>query len=125
LKNVVLVARALNDTEFCRLQSCSNAVILPYRSVTGSGALLAAWTLGTPVIASDLVFFREMSEGNEGALHLFRTGDAQSLGSVILKLCKDTSGDCKAAAVRAGRKYQWKDCLREYVAALDCMPRKD
>ena len=59
-RTIVAIPRALTEAEFSDAVGASDAVLLPYRAVTGSGVLFAAWTLGAGVIASDLPFFREM-----------------------------------------------------------------
>ena len=58
--HIHLIARELTPQEYIDLLSISEATLLPYRNITGSGALLAAWTAGTFTVASDLSFFREM-----------------------------------------------------------------
>ena len=63
--------------------AASDAVVLPYHAVTGSGVLFAAWTLGAGVIASDLPFFREMLSGDPLRGRTFRVGDSADLAGAI------------------------------------------
>ena len=56
----VVIDRELTDQEFADLTAASDAVLLPYRAITGSGALLAALGLGRGVVTSDLPYFREI-----------------------------------------------------------------
>ena len=80
---IVVLPRVLTDDEFSDAMAASDAVLLPYHAVTGSGVLFAAWTLGAGVIASDLPFFKEMLAGAPGCGTTFRTGDAQDLARAI------------------------------------------
>jgi beta-1,4-mannosyltransferase len=75
--------RALTDEEFSAAMAASDAVLLPYRAVTGSGVLFAAWTMGAGVIASDLPFFSEMLSGEPMRGRTFRAGDSADLARVI------------------------------------------
>ena len=80
---IVAVPRSLSDAEFSDAVAASDAVLLPYHAVTGSGVLFAAWTQGAGVIASDLPFFREMLDGHPLRGRTFRAGDAADLASAI------------------------------------------
>ena len=83
LPGAVLADRRLTDQEFADVVGNSDASLLPYSSVTTSGVMLASWTLGTGVIASDLPAFREMIPLTGDAARLFRAGDAGSLAGAI------------------------------------------
>ena len=80
---IIALPRALSDAEFCDALAASDAVLLPYRAVTGSSVLFAAWTLGAGVIASDLPFFREMLQAEPLCGRTFRSTDAADLAAVI------------------------------------------
>jgi glycosyltransferase involved in cell wall biosynthesis len=80
---IVAIPRVLNEREFADATAISDAVLLPYRTVTGSGVLFAAWTMGAGVIASDLPFFREMLEGSPLLGRTFRAADSSDLARAI------------------------------------------
>jgi beta-1,4-mannosyltransferase len=80
---ISVIPRALTDVEFSDAVAASDAVLLPYHSVTGSGVLFAAWTLGAGVIASDLPFFREMLDGRPALGRTFAAGDSAALAAAI------------------------------------------
>ena len=80
---IVALPRVLTDKEFSDAIAASDAIVLPYHAVTGSGVLFAAWTLGAGVIASDLPFFREMLDSRPLCGRTFRAGDSASLVSAI------------------------------------------
>lgn len=50
----------MSDQRFADLVHAADGVLLPYSKIIGSGVLLAALTLGTGVIASDLPYFRSI-----------------------------------------------------------------
>ena len=80
---IVVFPRVLTNAEFSDAVAASDAVVLPYHAVTGSGVLFAAWTLGAGVVASDLPFFREMLDGRPLGGRTFRLGDSTALASAI------------------------------------------
>jgi glycosyltransferase involved in cell wall biosynthesis len=80
---IVAMPRALTEREFSDAVTVSDAVLLPYRAVTGSGVLFAAWTQGAGVIASDLPFFREMLDPHPLCGRTFAVGNASELAHAI------------------------------------------
>ena len=81
--SIVAIPRNLSEAEFSDALAASDAVLLPYRAVTGSSVLFAAWTMGAGVIASDLPFFREMLDGAPLLGRTFRNGDGADLARTI------------------------------------------
>jgi glycosyltransferase involved in cell wall biosynthesis len=114
----VLVPRALSDQEFADVIGASEAVLLPYRKITGSGSLLAAWTLGRGVIASDLPLFREMLATEPKAGQLFRADDAASLADAIGSYLAMPARTRNEAAVRAANFYSWDSTVEPVVKAF-------
>ena len=110
-----LVARRLSDHEFADVTSASDVSLLPYVNVTTSSALIAAWSLGTGVIASDLPYFREMIPARSLAGRLFRTGDATSLATTIDEYLRVPRATRAAAALREAQKYSWQSCIAPVV----------
>jgi len=80
---IVVLPRVLTNAEFSDAVAASDAVVLPYHAVTGSGVLFAAWTLGAGVVASDLPFFREMLDGRPLGGRTFRLGDSTALANAL------------------------------------------
>ena len=62
-----LIERTLTDAEVADVTGASDAVLLPYREITGSAALLMALGMGRGVVASDLPYFREILGGEPDA----------------------------------------------------------
>jgi beta-1,4-mannosyltransferase len=80
---IVVVPRVLSESEFSDAVAASDAVLLPYHTVTGSGVLFAAWTQGAGVIASDLPFFREILDPHPSCGRTFAAGDSAALAAAI------------------------------------------
>ncbi len=59
-QNIRLIDRYFGNDEGALLFAACDVTVLPYRSVTGSGAAMAALGAGKPLVASDLPLFREL-----------------------------------------------------------------
>ena len=115
----VLVARALTDQEFSDIISASEAVLLPYRKITGSGSLLAAWTLARGVIASDLPLFREMLAPEPDAGETFEADDSGSLAAAIRRYLAKPAEARTGAALRAANYYSWDRTVEPLVRIME------
>jgi beta-1,4-mannosyltransferase len=104
----VLIDRPLSDQEFADVISASEAVLLPYRNITGSGSLLAALTFGRGVIASDLPLFREMLQPESDAGVLFPAGDDAALSAAVRSYLSIPQDQRTNSALRLARHYDWK-----------------
>jgi beta-1,4-mannosyltransferase len=111
LPHAQLVARRLTDQEFADVTAASDATLLPYSNVTTSSALIASWSLGSGVVASDLPYFREMISPAGLAGRLFRAGDADSLAAQIADYLRVPRETRSAAALAEARKYSWRSCV--------------
>ena len=81
-KNVKLIDRYVSDEEAAELFDRCDAVLAPYRSVTGSGVLALAQHYRRPVVATDLPGFRE-SVHHERTGWLFPAGDEKALAALL------------------------------------------
>jgi beta-1,4-mannosyltransferase len=121
----VVLPRRLSDQEFVDLITASAAIILPYRKITGSSALLAAWTLGRGVIASDHPYFREMFEGEPDAGRLFPVGDAAELARSISEYLEVPEVRRITAANRLGERFSWTRTIRPVVDVIESWAHVD
>lgn len=80
---VRVLPQLLSAQDFADIVGASDAVLLPYHHITGSGAFMAAMTLSRGVVASDLPYFREMLSVNGDAGRLFSPRDAEALALAI------------------------------------------
>jgi beta-1,4-mannosyltransferase len=118
LRNVIIVDRTLTDQEFADLMGASDIVLLPYRSLTGSSALLAALTFGRGVITSDLPFFTSMLSNNPLAGRTFRSGDAGSLVEAISTYLTVPPEVRQRAARSLADAFDWSLVIRPVATAL-------
>jgi glycosyltransferase involved in cell wall biosynthesis len=114
---ILLLDRFITNQEFSDLISASEAVLLPYLKVTGSGVLLAAWTLGCGTIASDLPFFREMLGDRAGGA-LFPCGDAIGLADAIIAYHRIPAGIRRQAALELAEHFSWENCIKPIARIL-------
>lgn len=69
----------------------ASCVVYPYISATQSGVLSVASFFGTPIIASDLPFFKEVLGADYP--HLFPAGDHQALAEKLKRYYAEKSTD--------------------------------
>jgi glycosyltransferase involved in cell wall biosynthesis len=105
--------------------SASDAVLLPYRAVTGSAALLSALASGRGVIASDLPFFREVLAGEPDAGVLVPGRDADAWAHRMLDYLAVPAAVRRAAALRLAGRYSWDRCVEPLVEALHPFEQPD
>lgn len=84
-KNVIFINRYIKDSEIAYLFKNARAVIYPYISATQSGVLTLAFYFGTPILASDVPFFKELIEEGKNGM-LFRSGDKTALEKALLTI---------------------------------------
>lgn len=109
---ITLIERVLTDGEFAELVRASDAVLLPYRGITSSGSLLAAFTLERAVLASDLPYFREIVTPEPQAAVLFAAGDPPSLARGIAEFFTLSPQVRGAAARRLADRYRWSEVVK-------------
>lgn len=93
-KNVLLIQRYIMDSEVAYLYKNAVCVVYPYISATQSGVLSLAYYFGTPVLASDVPFFKNIIAPNQAGL-LFETGNVQNLGSQLMKILTEDVSNLK------------------------------
>lgn len=76
--NVVIINRYIKDEEVKYLYEHAACVAYPYVSATQSGVLSLAYYFGTPVLASDVDFFKSII-ASSGAGRLFKKCDVEDL----------------------------------------------
>jgi beta-1,4-mannosyltransferase len=114
----VLIDRQLTDQEFADFTAASDAVLLPYRAITGSGALLAALGLGRGVIASGLPYFQEILADEPDAGVTVTGWDAADWADGIIRYLERPAAVRSRAALRLAARYSWDRCVEPLVAAL-------
>jgi beta-1,4-mannosyltransferase len=114
-----LIERTLTDAEVADVIGASDAVLLPYREITGSAALLMALGLARGVVASDLPYFREIlaSEPDAGVVVPSRD-PAVWAEHVVAFLAKPVEARSRAA-LRLAEQYSWDRSVESLVDAID------
>jgi glycosyltransferase involved in cell wall biosynthesis len=116
--NVRLLLRQIGDDELADLYGAADCVLLPYRWITGSGALLTALTLGRGVVCSDLPFFRNELADEPSAGVLVQPGDAAALASGVKEFFASDVPARHAAARRLADRLAWPEVVKPVVARL-------
>lgn len=90
--HVLFLNRYIQDTEVAHLFKNAKVVVYPYISATQSGVLTLAFYFGTPILASDVPFFKEMIEGGKNGM-LFQNGDENDLKKVLMNILNSDTSD--------------------------------
>ncbi|MEM1352573.1 MAG: glycosyltransferase, partial [Pseudomonadota bacterium] len=117
---IELIPRYVSDAETAELFHRADALVLPYRSVTGSGVVSLALHYQRAVIASELPGFTELIRDGETGW-LFPPGDATRLAKTIDGLDEVATKRAGEAAGALGKHLTWdrfaRVALGEDVAA--------
>jgi glycosyltransferase involved in cell wall biosynthesis len=116
--SAVLLPRHLTDQEFADLMAASDAALLPYRNVTGSGVLLTAIGFGRGVIAADLPYFREVLAAEPDAGSLVAGADPAAWAGAIDDFFSSPVELRQRAALRLAERYSWDRAVAPLVEAL-------
>ena len=114
--HVHLVASHLSAQQFSDYLAASDLAVLAYRKITGSGALLAAWTAGRAVVTSNLPYFQEMVTSGSG--WTFVEGDPNSLASTIRAALQVSDAEREKAALDRAAEFEWSACIRPFLKAI-------
>lgn len=117
--NVIFIAENLSDQKYNDLIAASDITLLPYKSITTSGALLSSWSIGVPTITSDLPYFEELKPKNWWAGSTYELGNIDSLVSVISKYSDGYSLKFREAALEESKNYSWDKVIIPLVEALE------
>jgi beta-1,4-mannosyltransferase len=119
LPKALLMPRLLTDQEFSDYASISDIILLPYRKITGSGALLAALSFSRSVVASDLPYFREIVGNAKTAALLVQKNNPQALADGILKLLKTDKADRQREAKLLAETFDWDKVITNVLPVLN------
>ena len=123
--NIVFINRRLSDQEFSDYSNCCDLLLLPYKRITGSGALLAALTFGKGVIASDLPFFKEILNGTIKAGKLVTPEDPKELAIGITEYLNIPGRERMEAALNLSDLYRWEKIILPVVKKLNMISTFD
>ncbi len=112
MPNVRLILEDVDKQRLADFIHAADCVLMPYRRITGSGALLTSLTLGRGVVASDLPFFREILTRELEAGVLCTPGDARDIARSIDVFFRIPAERRHAAARRIADRYDWNLVIR-------------
>jgi len=99
-KNVIIMNRYIKDTEIANMYQNAVCVVYPYISATQSGVLSLAYYFETPILASDVPFFKDSIQQSETGV-LFENGNLIDLKDKLLQLLNSDT----TAQVKNGKEY--------------------
>jgi beta-1,4-mannosyltransferase len=105
--DVTLRLEEMSEQRLADLLAVSDAVLLPYRNITGSGVLLAALTAGRGVVATDLPYFREVLSEADAARVFAEAGNPRALASAISEFFAVPTEQRHSAARALADRYSW------------------
>jgi beta-1,4-mannosyltransferase len=114
----VVIERSLTKQEFADVLAASEAMLLPYRRITGSAALLTALGRDRGVVASDLPYFREILESEPDAGMVVASRDPRAWSEGILAYVSRPADVRRRAARRVADSYSWDRCVEPIVSAM-------
>lgn len=85
-KNIILINRYIKDEEIATLYRNAACTVYPYISASQSGVLSLSCYFETPIVASDVPFFKHISEDGIGAT--FHNGDSHDLSRKLLAILR-------------------------------------
>jgi glycosyltransferase involved in cell wall biosynthesis len=109
--NIVIREVDLSNDRYNELVALCDVVLLPYSDITTSGALLSSWTIGTPVITSNLPFFAEFcAQTNAGISLSYNT--ALELKVAIEEFVILERSSTRENAIKEADKYDWEAVVK-------------
>ena len=108
----------LGEHNYANALEVCDAILLPYHRITGSGALMSAWTMGKPVIASDLPFFTEFIPQGSPAGRLFSRGRADRLAEAIERMLAVPHDQRRTASLAQAQRYSWDRVVEPVVRVI-------
>lgn len=118
LPNVRLVLETVSDELMSDLYGAADCVLLPYRWITGSGALLTSLTLGRAVVATDLPFFQSELADEPDAGVVVRRGNPGALADGVRQFFASDADARHTAARRLADRLAWSEVVKPVVERL-------
>ena len=114
--NIILLPKILDDQEYADIHAAADCVLLPYRKITGSSALMAAVTLGRGVVASQLPYFQEMLAQDPVAGVMHTPDDPAALAKAVQEFFTVPVEVRSLAARKLADRYPWDKCIEPLVS---------
>ena len=115
---VHLIGRFLAPEELASAVAASDVILLPYKDITGSGALMTALTFGKGVVAADLPYFRELLSSHPQAGRFFPAGDAVAMATTIEEYLHVPADRRSRDALALAQDCSWPRQVQGVVSVL-------
>lgn len=98
----------------------SDLILLPYRRISQSGALLLALSYHKPIITSDLPSFRETMDGYPDDF-FFKTESTEALAKILMRYLDGELDETLMCSVidNLNQKYSWEETAKSTLRAYD------
>lgn len=110
--NTTAILEEVEHQKLADIIHAADCILLPYKQITGSSALLASLTLGRAVVASNLPFFSEILAHDPNAGVLFKAGDSGDLARAIRTFFEIPIERRHQAASQIANHYSWDRVIR-------------
>lgn len=114
-ERIIFDIRRLSDKEYQGVASACDMLILSYKNITTSGALLSAWTMGTPVITTPLPYFEELLGVQKESGVVLKNLETQSIVFAIKELLTVPKSVRKKAAKNMANRFDWDSIILPMV----------
>jgi glycosyltransferase involved in cell wall biosynthesis len=104
---VQLIPKHISDADTAELFELCDAVVLPYKSMTGSGIAATAFHYKRPLIASDLPAFGDLVEQFQAGW-VFPSQDVEALASIFGSLDRSATTRASINAQRGAEFLTWE-----------------
>ncbi len=121
---ITLIDRTLSDQEMSDVVHVSEGVLLPYKKISGSGALWLAWTLNRGVVVPELRYFQENCPQESPAVEFFEANNVDSLAAAVAKFLQTPAELRQTAAKELADRHDWRNCVENvagYIQGLQGM----
>ena len=115
--NVFFINLYIKDSEVRYLYEHAACVVYPYISATQSGVLSLAYYFNTPVLASDVPFFRGIIEPSKAGF-LFKAGDVEDLKTKLNNLLQSDTTILKNAESKYYAEHYLGDAIRQQLLKI-------
>jgi beta-1,4-mannosyltransferase len=122
---IIIKVGNLSDSEYNEFVAVTDASLLPYHNVTTSGALMSSWTIGTPVIASDLPYFTEMISKGGSADSTFSLNNEAELIELIKQYTELDWLQVRRDTLQNAEHYRWDLVVKPLIEKLNlCLAKR-
>ena len=110
----------LSDIEYAEAILACDAVLLPYRDITSSGALLSAWTVGRPVITTRLSYFEEyLQYTTPASLILVDPRTPEGFAAAICEMREYPEERREQESLELSDRFKWSKCVEDAAQAMN------